>query len=137
MGAAVAVLGFLKGNWTWAVPWTLLAAVGLYAGLQHMEVLTLEKNAATEQARAEKLVNDAKAADHVLAVKLVGEYAAEIAELQEKGNAKQVSIASAARSDACLHTDAARAFLGSVPGPDKAGPGQSRPAAGADAKVPR
>ena len=134
---------FALGNWRWLLPGALAVALGLYAGAQHMEVLTLEKNAATGQAAAEKMVNDAKAADALKTARLEADHAAEVKSLQEKANVQQVAIASAAHSDTCLHTDAARAFLGGLPSPDGVhSPGNARPArprsaAGTDPGLPR
>lgn len=134
---------FALKNWRWLAPSALAAAFGLYAGAQHMEVLTLEKNAATGQAAAEKAVNDARAADALKTARLEADHAAEVKSLQEKANAQQVAIASAAHGDTCLHTDAARAFLGGLPSPDgvhaagNARPAQPRSAAGTDPGLPR
>jgi len=49
-----------------------------------MEVLRLEKNAATEQAAAEKAVNDAKTADAIKTARLEAAHATEVKALQEK-----------------------------------------------------
>ena len=133
----MSVLAFALKNWNWFIPNALCLVLGLYAGCEHVEVLRLEKNAATEQAAAEKAVNDAKAADAIKTAKLEADHAAEVKALQEKASAQQIAIASAPRSDACLHTPAARAFLGGLPGSDKAGAGQPRPAADVDTGLPR
>jgi hypothetical protein len=128
---------FAIRNWSWLLPCTLAAVFALCAGVERLEVLTLEKNAATEQAAAEKAVNDAKAADALKTARLEAEHAAAVKILQEKANAQQVAIAGAPRSDACLHTGAARAFLGGLPGADKARSGAPRSAAGVDRDLPR
>jgi len=128
---------FALKNWSWLVPSALCLALGAYGSFEHMEVLTLERNAATGQAAAEKAVNDAKAADAVKTARLEADHATVVKALQEKANEQQIAIASAPRSDTCIHTDAARAFLGGLPGLDKARPGQPRPAASADPGLSR
>src|SRR5882672_2983408 len=133
----MSAFAFALKNWSWLVPSTLCLVFGLYAGGEHMEVLRLEKNAATEQAAAEKAVNDAKTADAIKTARLEAAHAAEVKALQEKANEQQVAIASAPRSDTCIHTPAARAFLGGLPGPDQAGPGQPRSTAGTHAGLSR
>ena len=137
------MLNFAFSNWRWLVPSAFAVAFGLYAGAQHMEVLTLEKNAAAGQAAAEKAVDDARAADVLKTARLEADHAAEVKSLQEKANAQQVAIASAAHSDTCLHTGAARAFLGGLPpadgvhAPGNARPARPRSAAGTDPGLPR
>jgi len=128
---------FALWNWRWLVPSALCLALGVYGGFEHMKVLTLERNVAAGQAVAEKAVNDAKAADAVKTARLEADHAAEMRALQEKANVQQIAIASAPRTNACLHTDAARAFLGGLPGSDKAGAGQPRPTVGAGPSLPR
>jgi hypothetical protein len=124
-------------NWRWLVPSTLCLVLGVYGGFEHMKVLTLERNIATGQAAAEKAVNDAKAADAIKTAQLEANHAAEVRALQEKANAQQIAIASAPRTDTCLHTDAARAFLGGLPGLNKSHSRQPRPAADVDPVLPR
>ena len=128
---------FALWNWRWLVPSALCLALGVYGGFEHMKVLTLERNVAAGQAAAEKAVNDAKAADAVKTARLEADHAAEVRALQEKANVQQIAIASAPRTDTCLHTDAARAFLGGLPGPDKSHSLQPRPATDVDPVLPR
>ena len=128
---------FALWNWRWLVPSALCLALGAYGGFEHMKVLTLERNVAAGQAAAEKAVNDAKAADAVKTARLEADHAAEVRTLQEKANVQQIAIASAPRTNTCLHTDAARAFLGGLPGSDKAGAGQPRLTVGAGPGLPR
>jgi hypothetical protein len=128
---------FTLWNWRWLVPSVLCLALGVYGGFEHMKVLTLERNVATGQAVAEKAVNDAKAADAVKTARLEADHAAEVRALQEKANVQQIAIASAPRTNTCLHTDAARAFLGGLPGPDKSHSRQPRRAADVDPVLPR
>ena len=136
------MLNFALWNWRWLVPSALCLALAVYGGFEHTQVLTLERNVATEQAATEKAVNNAKAADAVRTAQLEADHAAEVRALQEKASVQQIAIASAPRTDACLHTDAARAFLGGLPSermrpPNQAPPGQPRSAANADAGLPR
>jgi hypothetical protein len=128
---------FALWNWRWLVPTALCLALGVYGGFEHMKVLTLERNVATRQVVAEKAVNDAKTADAVKTAQLEADHAAEVRALQEKANVQQIAIASAPRTGTCLHTDAARAFLGGLPGSDKAHSGQPRRAVGANPGLPR
>jgi len=135
-------LSFAFGNWRWLVPSALCLALGVYGSFEHMKVLTLERNVAAGQAAAEKAVNDAKAADAVRTARLEADHAAEVRALQEKANAQQIAIASAPRTDTCLHTDAARAFLGGLSSdrmrpPDKAHSGQPHATADVDPDLPR
>ena len=123
---------FVLWNWRWLVPSTLCLALGVYGSFEHMKVLTLERNVATGQAAAERAVNDAKAADAVKTARLEADHAAEVRALQEKASVQQIAIASAPRTNTCLHTDAARAFLGGLPGSDKSHSRQPRPATDVD-----
>lgn len=129
--------GFAFRNWSWLAPTMLCVAFGFYAGVEHLEVLELKAAAATEQAAAEKVINDAKAADAIKTAKLEAEHAAQVTMLQEKANEQQVTIAAAPRSDTCIHTPAARAFLDGLPSPYKAAADPPRPTSGADSGLPR
>jgi hypothetical protein len=128
---------FALANWHWLLPVLLIAGLGAYGGWQHMEVLSLKASIATEQAAAEKAVNDAKAADAIKTAKLQADHTTAVKALQEKANAQQIAIAGAPRSVSCLDTGAARAFISGLHSPDKAGAGAARPAAKPDAAVPR
>jgi hypothetical protein len=127
---------FALWNWRWLVPTALCLAFGVYGGFEHMKVLTLERNVATGQLVAEKAVNDAKTADAARTAQLEVDHAAEMRTLQEKANVQQIAIASAPHTDTCLHTDAARTFLGGLPSSDKARSGQPRRAADVNPGLP-
>lgn len=129
-------LPFLLANWRWAVPTALLVLVALYAGVQHMEVLSLKEKAATELAAAEEAKSKFLAADAIKTAALEAAHAATVQALKEKANAVQLRIAGVATSDVCLHSPAGAAFLGSLPGTDKAGDRQPGATPGPHAAVP-
>jgi hypothetical protein len=131
------MLPFAIRNSRWLLLAALCTGLGLYAGAQHIEVLNLKASIAIEQAAAEKAINDAKAADAIKTAKLEAAHATAVKVLQEKASAQQTSVARARRSITCIQTDAARAFLGGLPGDGKPDPRQPRSTAQPDAAVPR
>lgn len=110
LALALPALNFLRGNWTWAVPWALVAAVGLYAGIQRMEVLSLKTAAATFAAKANEAALAYRAKDQENGARLAGQYAAEVAGLQEKYENAQGKLAAVANTAACDHTPASAVF---------------------------
>jgi hypothetical protein len=112
--AVTASRWILAGNWKWAVPSALALVAVVYAGIQRINYLECKSDRAESIAQAEKALNEFKAKDHALAVKLVGEYAGEVAELQGKYEDAQIRLARTQSVAACGNTPAARAFIDGV-----------------------
>jgi hypothetical protein len=88
-------------------PWALVLLVGIFAGVERVQISNrdvtiaqkdtalkgMQAQQAENIAAAEKKVRDAMQADLDYSTKLVANYAGEIAELQEKQNAAEVSVA--------------------------------------------
>lgn len=138
IGAAAFGVGKLAlANWRWLVPSVLLAVAATAWGVEHTWRVTLQRDAATELARAQQMVASAKEADARLARALEDKHDAEVRRLWEGMNAAQTAIASAARTTSCVATPAARAFSSGVRRFDsQAGAGASGTAAGPGAAVP-
>lgn len=94
-------------NWKYI----LIAALVVYGGWQHMEVLSLEKAAIEDQLAAEKAVNAARLEDAEHTAALEAKYIVQIQGIQEAASGQQIAIATAPRSNVCLGTAAARAFI--------------------------
>lgn len=89
------------------VPWALILAIGIFAGIERIQisnrdVTIAQKDTALKGMQAQQAENIAAAQSKVRAVmqadldysnKLVADYAGEIASLQEKQNAAEVSVA--------------------------------------------
>jgi hypothetical protein len=90
-------------------PWALVLLVGIFAGIERVQISNrdvtiaqkdtalkgMQAQQAENIAAAEKKVRTAMQADLDYSAKLVANYAGEIAELQEKQNAAEVSVATA------------------------------------------
>jgi hypothetical protein len=100
----------IAGNWKWALP-TAAAALAIgYGSVQRMNYLGCQAERARSIAAAEKAARDFTEADRKHAEQLVGDYALEIAQLQERYENAQMRLNRAASVAACGNTPAARAF---------------------------
>jgi hypothetical protein len=127
----------LGGNWKWAVPAAISAAAVVYAGAQRINYLGCKADRAQSIAAAEKAARDHLEADRRHGERLVGEYALEIAQLQEKYENAQNRLSRAASVAACGNSPAARAFDDGVSALDReTGRGDAPPAGRAGAAVP-
>jgi len=80
---------------------------------------------AADQATAEKAVADAMAADAAKTQQLEATHAAEVAQLKEDANARDIAIAAAPATDVCAASPAMRALFDGLRGNAGAsGPGQ-------------
>ncbi len=136
--AVTAVRWLADGNWKWALPSIVAVVAVAYAGVQRINYLDCKADWAQSIADAEKAAREFTDADRRHAEHLVGEYAGEIAELQEKYDNAQIKLNRAAPVLACGNTPAARAFDDGVSALEReAGGGAAPSAGGAGAAVPR
>ncbi len=126
------VLAFLAGNWKWLLPTLAAAAIGAWGGWQYVGKLEAQtglakckEEAAESIARAEKAAREFKENDYAHTVKLVTDYAGEIAELQGKYEDAQGKLARTPGVAACGNTPAVRSFLDGVRALERDATGQA------------
>jgi hypothetical protein len=117
------------------MPWGLLLKAGPYAliglallwgGFEHSWRVTLQRNAATEVAKAQAEVAAYREADAANTRRIEDAHAAEVNRLRGEASARENAIRRSVASMSCIDTPAYRAFVGSLPGtPGKAGAGPS------------
>jgi len=120
----------------------LLAAAVIFGLVERANYLEEKAARAADLAAAQKKVADFQAADAIKTRALEDRHAAEIAQLKDQAHDRDLSIASAASTDACAGSPAMRALFDHLragglrgrqlqPGGGAADAGQPRSAAGA------
>ena len=108
------------------MPWGLLLKAGPYAmiglallwgGFEHGWRVTLQRDAATEVARAQAEVAAYREADAANTRKIEDAHAAEVNRLRGEASARENAIRRSVASMSCIDTPAYRAFIGSLPSP--------------------
>lgn len=113
IATALAVFNFARGNWQWLA----IAGALAWGGWQYIgklefkaELADCRTSAAKSIADAEKAAREFRDRDYAHSMKLVADYAGEVAELQERFNDAQAKLNRAPSVAACLNTPAGRAF---------------------------